>query len=209
MTVELKKRDYKSFGPVAKVRFRPMCRSLGFEQVKSTKYLRVRNGWVDVFGLKTPLWGGNGFEIYWGIQINKDDNGIDPSLYYFLRRKKGKPASWDRYTKQDIQNSAHEAHEQFLWQAEPFLQRLKTREDVGWYYWDCNEKTLRELLKNNPNEHSVYETNQINRAREMFKWAKIKKLEAIFVNNKIPMNINLRSSRIANMRFIKYRRTYT
>jgi len=163
MSTTLKKRDYKSFGPVAKVRFRPMCEALGFEQTKPTYYTRERSGWYDCIMLSTSQWGGNSFNIFWGIKLDKDDLGTDPVLHNELHRETGKPSFWNRYTKYDIEKNAEEAHSVFEEKVEPLLQSFSTASDVGKYYLKQYESFIRENLGTEFDSLSEFDKNTFKR----------------------------------------------
>ena len=129
MSTDLKERDYTSFGSVAKVRFRPMCEALGFEQMTATVYYRPRGEVWDYILLETSRHGGNGFEIYFGVRRSKDQQTLLGDFGRKLKRPDGKPTKFNRFTKQDIQNSAAEAQKLFIEQAEPFLARFISHRD--------------------------------------------------------------------------------
>jgi len=125
----LKKRDYKSFASVAKVRFRPMTEALGFEQTTGTCYYRPRGKTFDYILLETSRHGGNGFDIYYGIRRSQQEHTLLGAFGRKLIRPQGKPGKFNRFTKEDIRKSVVEAHHLFLEQAEPFLLQFVSRVD--------------------------------------------------------------------------------
>ena len=155
-----------------------MASALGFEQSTETVYIRKRNDWYDFILLETSRWGGNGFDIWYGIWLKPSDRVFYSGLSDKLKRRPGKPHSWNRYTKADIEKSAVEAHEMFLNNAEPFLKTFQSKLDVGKAHLTAEASKLESQLTGKSYRNESY----IKRMHIFLEWAGLYKEAAQVLN---------------------------
>ncbi|WP_290524929.1 DUF4304 domain-containing protein [Alcanivorax sp.] len=130
--------DYSSFSSVAKSRFRPVAKELGFEQVSGTIYQRKRNDWIEGFNLQASS-GNTFFYVNYGVIIPnlwepfKTEIDSESLGGYTLHRRlnSGKGSGFDRATKDQVKQSAELVLRKFKEQAEPWFSSISDMRDIA------------------------------------------------------------------------------
>ncbi|MBU2873844.1 DUF4304 domain-containing protein [Marinobacter salexigens] len=138
-----KTRDYSSFSSAAKSRFRPMAKSLGYEQTTATVYMKDRGDWYETFNLQASSYGNPFFYINYGVCVPDQW----PSEKQELKNAGwilGSRLSYDGSgafpckTKAEIEESAEYALGEYNREAVPWFKNLNLKEICDLYFETTN-----------------------------------------------------------------------
>ena len=139
-------KDYKSFSSIAKPRFRDMAKSLGYEQITGTAYLKEKNGWYEGFTLQASSYGNDFFFINYGVSASNLWNPFtEPerkkNLGFLIsdRFHHGEGQGFPNGSKLEVEKSAKLALLCFQEQAVPWFKQFSSLTDICERYFDiCN-----------------------------------------------------------------------